>query len=222
MLKKTRNWQAMAMIALLAGLLVMPISDALADDVDDTPVWNITENSSAKSVKWVSHKPNSRFSIYDPNQDSDTSKDSTLRDDLILDRETGLMWPRDANLAVNYPAEAIDPPPHPDGLYDWNSAKWFYRRIILGNRIAFRLPTIEELSSLVDPSQSTPALPFGHPFINVPTDGIGWWSSTTYDESSAYAYFLLPSIGVVGTLPKSERKYLWPVRGGNGYATGRW
>ena len=56
------------------------------------PIWKITQKQSAKSVKWVDHDPNPRFAIYDTQTPDDPS------DDLVLDKETGLVWARDANL----------------------------------------------------------------------------------------------------------------------------
>jgi hypothetical protein len=46
-----------------------------------------------KSLKWVDHKPNPRFAIYDPGTPTDKG------DDLVLDKEKGLIWTRNANLA---------------------------------------------------------------------------------------------------------------------------
>ena len=106
-----------------------------------------------------------------------------------------LIWASDANLANNCPFP-IDPELSADCLFSFYSAKWFYRRIMLGNRTGWRLLTVEELSSLIDPSQSAPALPTGHPFVNVPATK-EWWSSTTFDDNSNYAFFVQTSDGVV-------------------------
>src|SRR5262249_44050324 len=66
----------------------------------------------------------------------------------VLDRETGLVWQRSPN-GVN--------------------ASWFgsagkcHSDAATGNRLGWRLPSVEELASLVDRTQSNPALPPGHP-----------------------------------------------------------
>ena len=46
-----------------------------------------------KSLKWVEYKPNPRFAIHDPGTPTEKA------DDLVLDRKTGLIWARNANLA---------------------------------------------------------------------------------------------------------------------------
>jgi hypothetical protein len=61
-----------------------------------------------------------------------------------------------------------------------------------------------------------PALPSGHPFINVQyyyTDC--YWSSTTRASSTSYAWRVYMDEGDVGTYYKTSDYYVWPVRGGN-------
>lgn len=96
--------------------------------------------------------------------------------------------------------------------------------VLLCNRRGWRLPTVEELSSLIDPSQSDPALPSGHPFINVQYPENAYWSSTTYEKNSAHAWKASMRDGALYDQHKGSptRGYVWPVRGGNGYGTGRW
>lgn len=50
------------------------------------PIWQITQDGNAPfSVNWVDHAPNPRFAIYDPGTPGDET------DDLVLDKETGLV-----------------------------------------------------------------------------------------------------------------------------------
>ncbi|MBC8232956.1 DUF1566 domain-containing protein [bacterium] len=70
----------------------------------------------------------------------------------VLDKETGLTWAKDANLA---------------GTKTWQTAINYCFNLSLGGRKGWRLPTIEELASLVDTSQTDSALPSGHSFLNV-------------------------------------------------------
>jgi Protein of unknown function (DUF1566) len=116
--------------------------------------------------------PNPRFAIYDPKNDSNLVNPDTLSDDLVLDKKTGLVWTRDANLF---------------GQYNWLDSNTMCREIEHGNRSGWRLPTVEELSSLVDPSQPNLALPAGHPFVNVQFgSGVpAYWSSTNHEIQSA-------------------------------------
>ncbi len=75
--------------------------------------------------------------------------------------------------------------------------------------IRWRLPNINELESLVDCSACCPALPAGHPFIDVRDV---CWSSTTslYEPDWAWALYL--DKGAVGVGQKRQaRFYAWVV-----------
>ena len=124
-------------------------------------------------------------------------------DDVVLDKETGLIWPRDANIF------GTDE--------EWQSAITSCHNLSLGDRKGWRLATIEELTSLFDTSEYSPVLPSGHPFINVQSS---YYSSTTYDFDTTRAYSVAMSNGNVGSSPKASwpNMFVWPVRGGNGYA----
>src|SRR5262245_5584464 len=85
----------------------------------------------------------------------------------VLDRETGLVWQRS---------------PATDGL-DWTSASQRCMRATTGERSGWRLPTINELGSLILRSGNTvPPLPPGHPFTGLtstnPTQTNSFWSTT--------------------------------------------
>ena len=121
-------------------------------------------------------------------------------DDVILDKETGLMWPRNANWA--------------NGTKTWESAVTYCRNLTIGGRKGWRLPTVEELSTLVDPSESDPALPSDHPFQNV--QSADYWSSTTYESFTYGAWLVYMYDGYVGVSTMSYSTYVWPVRGGSG------
>lgn len=87
-----------------------------------------------------------------------------MNDEAVLDKETGLVWQRTP------------------GVYktNWYSAIDVLVNKIIGGRKGWRLPTYEELASLVDPSQYNPALPPGHPFIDVQyADADYYWSATS-------------------------------------------
>src|SRR5262245_21464181 len=76
----------------------------------------------------------------------------------VLDPETGLVWERapDSGLfKVTIP---------PGGFLGEESALTHCHKIRVGNRAGWRLPSVEELGSLLDSTQNHPALPVGHPF----------------------------------------------------------
>ena len=117
----------------------------------------------------------------------------------VTDNLTGLMWAKNANLT---------------GGRSWQDAmSYCHQNVSIADRMGWRLPTIEELSSLLDTTQEDPALPSGHPFVNVQSSG-SYWSSTTFESGTGDAWVVPMSDGVAYTVTKSESKYLWPVRGG--------
>jgi hypothetical protein len=142
----------------------------------------------AKSLTWVDHKPNPRFGIYDPGTPTQEG------DDLVLDKKTGLVWPRTANLAGE--------------MLTWEDATNYCQDLALGNLKGWRLPTQKELSSLIDPSQSSPALPKGHPFVIVKYT---YWSGTTHEDLSDFAYYVEFAEGIMGAFTKIHKFYVWPV-----------
>jgi len=155
------------------------------------PIWDIT------GANWVEHIPNPRFCIYD----NGTAGDET--DDLVLDKETSLVWERS-----------------PDDAYvDWYDAKILCYTKRLANRYGCRLPTMEELLSLLSVSANPVppiGLPVGHPFINVSSEA--YWSSTTRASDTSYALGVGFSPGSGGPFfDKSNNNHLWCVRGGQGY-----
>jgi len=169
------------------------------------PVWKITRDGRANSVRWVDHGPNPRFAIYDVDDDN-SGGDQYYIEDLVLDKETGLIWTRDADLTEE----------------GWQAAISFCRSYSGGHRRGWRLPTIEEISTLLDTSRYYPALPEGHPFINM--QYYFYWSSTTYESNNDRAWAVLMLDGRMSFGDKSGdlELHVWPVRGGNGYATGNW
>jgi hypothetical protein len=157
------------------------------------PVWQITQNGTAKSVVWADHAPNPRFAIYD----SGTPTDET--DDLVLDKETGLVWERS--------------PAHPTQV--WHNAVVTGYNTAVAGRKGWRLPAIEEFMSLVDPTNMGPSLPNGHPFIV--NDQVGYWASTTNDGDPGAAWFFWPDTGSALSTVKTDSYFVWLVRGGQGH-----
>jgi hypothetical protein len=122
----------------------------------------------------------------------------------VLDNETGLVWQ--------------STPFTGDG--DWSYAAAECRGADIGNRLGWRLPSVEELASLVAPKQShSPALPVGHPFQNI-LPGAYWTASTVEGEPTVAwtVYFGNPGAGV-NFSPKDTAlghgHFLWCVRGGS-------
>ncbi len=116
----------------------------------------------------------------------------------IRDELTRLTWTREADLA--------------DGPVDWAAALEAVRRLNeTSGRVDWRLPTINELESLVDASRHSPALPVGHPFRN-PRDV--YWSSTTSSFEPDWAMALYLDKGAIGVAQKGgSHGHVWAVSG---------
>jgi len=116
----------------------------------------------------------------------------------VLDKETGLVWEKSPDTTNSTWVDAI--------TYCYNKN--------VGGRKGWRLPTVPELASLVDPTQSSPALPSGHPFQNVQA-GI-YWSSTETADPPGNAWYVGMYGGGTGWSPTSGGFVhdVWAVRGG--------
>jgi hypothetical protein len=127
---------------------------------------------------------------------------SAFSEEAVLDRETGLVWERSPST----------------GFRTWLEAMGDCYSRIVGDRLGWRLPSIEELASLVDPTQSSPPfLPRGHPFTNVQSGGQLYWSSTSLFSTPPNAFAMRPFDGTVQVNIKGLREGLvWCVRGGYG------
>jgi len=121
--------------------------------------------------------------------------------DAVLDKETGLVWAKDANM---------------DGSKEWQDAINFCANLSISDRKGWRLPEREELASLLDMSVSgSPKLPDGHPFTNVQSY-FYYWCSTPYASNTAgWAWVVSMDNGYVGCDVKDSNLYVWPVRSDN-------
>ena len=119
----------------------------------------------------------------------------------VLDRETGLLWERSPDT----------------GTRSWFSALSHCYAREVGGRKGWRLPTIEELASLVDTSQASPSLPLGHPFtLTAAQEDGAYWSATTTANGASIAWGVNFGVGVVINVDKSLLNFVWCVRGGQG------
>lgn len=124
-------------------------------------------------------------------------------DKAVLDKETGLVWERT-----------------PSGQNrTWLDAIGYVYNKNIGGRLGWRLPAIEELASLVDPTQTTgPFLPLDHPF-DVLTGGQVYYSATTLHSSSPpNAFAMRPYDGSIVTIRKDDQSgFVWCCRTGYGH-----
>ena len=127
----------------------------------------------------------------------------TGKGQVVFDNLTGLAWTRDADLG--------------QGLISWLDAFGIVRNLNtkrLGGLGDWRLPNINELESLVDCQHHSPALPKGHPFVNVQEF---YWSSTTSFFEPTWSWALYLQKGAIGVgLKKGRHFHCWAVRSGLG------
>lgn len=121
----------------------------------------------------------------------------------VLDKETGLVWEKSPINTTSSPVNSWY-----GAIYACHSEK------TVGGRKGWRLPTVEELESLMDPTQYNPMLPSGHPFSNVQQV---YWSAMTSIYDTTYAYAVGFVDGRVAYSVKTSGYYVWCVRGGQGY-----
>lgn len=169
------------------------------------PIWDFF--TGGMPVTWTVHNDNPRFEIL--------STTGVPENDCVLDQETGLVWPRNAFSMQQ--------------TLDWMTANRVCRTFNLNFRNGWRLPSVEELSSLVDTGMVNYALPYGHPFLNVQAgSGIpAYWTCTNEENPSSTAYIVnlwRSSNGgdLVGVTDKSCLCNVWPVRGGTAGVNWNW
>jgi hypothetical protein len=122
---------------------------------------------------------------------------SNMKSEAVLDRETGLVWQRS--------------PSTNDEI--WRVSLQRCSTLIIADRRAWRLPRLEELASLLDLSRTQPALPAGHPFLNVQNST--YWTANSNIENSTYAIgvsFYDSNLSEFNN--KGDRNFYWCVRGG--------
>ena len=160
-----------------------------------------------KGVAW----PNPRFT---------DNGDGTVKDNL-----TGLIWLKNANVpaATRTWAQAFSDVAelNASGTMNGNSAG-DTSGTGGSHQTDWRLPNVKEFQSLIHFGFYNPALPDtagtgkwseGNPFSEVQSDG--YWSSTTYEGDSPYAWLVGMNHGYVNGHNKDYNYYVWPVRGGN-------
>ena len=115
----------------------------------------------------------------------------------VLDRETGLVWERSPSTTrISREISRFD----------------CINRVIGGHK-GWRVPSVHELMSLVDPSVAPPGptLPAGHPFINI--GGDLYWTATAFAFTSPVPWEVSFTTGNAG-VNNATLRLVWCVRGG--------
>ncbi|MGA6826181.1 DUF1566 domain-containing protein [Nitrospira sp. NS4] len=120
---------------------------------------------------------------------------SNFNSEAVLDQETGLVWersPRDSSYSGVAGDESCTGGP-------------------IAGRYGWRLPSVHELASLLDPANHDPALPTGHPFINVKL--APYWSATKDVFVHTDGWVVDFRNGTVSSVALLEEAQHWCVRG---------
>ena len=113
----------------------------------------------------------------------------------VKDSQTGLIWEQE-----------------PDREHDvWSRSNERCRTKTVGGQSGWRGPTIDELKTLIDPSQHDPALPAGHPFTNIKSEI--YWTSTPHPTEDIVAWQVSFFSGEPVTDQKSGTRRMWCVWG---------
>lgn len=96
----------------------------------------------------------------------------------------------------------------PDFFYGaWTEAIAHCQAKTVGGQEGWRLPSIKELSTLIDSSQKDPALPSGHPFRDIKSSI--YWSSTPSESDDIVAWHVSFFTGESVTDQKSQTRRAW-------------
>lgn len=117
-------------------------------------------------------------------------------DGIVTDHKTGLQWQDDYGGAIK--------------LDEWNDAIAYCENLSLGGYADWRLPNIRELLSIADRSRSDPAI---DPVFQSVSSG-GYWSSTTFADSTGFAWYVYFYDGFSAYNVKGDDGYVRCVRGG--------
>ena len=112
---------------------------------------------------------------------------------VVYDKETKLIWQRKGS----------------SKKMSWSNAKEYCENLLWGGYDDWRLPTIDELKSIVDYSRYNPAIDTD--YFDIKSDY--YWSSTTDVSDSSYAWHVLFDGGNDHWHLKSLHDYALCVRG---------
>jgi hypothetical protein len=171
----------------------------IVNKVDDI---NNTLNNLVNTVNNLIQNANNAMPLWSQTLPASTRFELVLGGEGVLDKETGLVWEKSPST----------------NTFNWFDALSHCNALTVGNRMGWRLPTLQELASLVDPSVlgTSPTLPAGHPFSsNVKPSN--YWSASTFAFTPILAWSVNFNAGLVDEVGKSNFLYFtWCVRGGQG------
>ena len=163
---------------------------------------DVVEGNQAKTHEWLEKIETAIEELADPLCGAGTEGQRFVPDDPTnpteyCDNDTGLFWVKTPDSILRNHADALT----------------HCAELNLGNGQTYRLPEVKELISLVDYSQFFPALPAGHPFMNIQNGS--FWSATPLVTSSSNLWEVDFAKGFVDNLNKSLTNSVWCARSGS-------
>lgn len=133
--------------------------------------------------RWDTSKPSaSRFTVL-----------AELGNAAVRDNNTGLVWEQLPTMTM-----------------DWTSARFHCLNKPVGGTRGWRLPSVAELTSLIDPSLTPPYVPA----VFAGVQGVNYWSATAIADGGSLNKFSVDlGAGSVGSTNKGNSNNVWCVRG---------
>jgi hypothetical protein len=139
-------------------------------------------------------------------------------DGTVTDNRTCLIWLKDADCVGQQAWTDVDTSAKVVALIDAASCDNYTASTFND----WRLPTIQELASLVHYGYSSPAISNTTGNAKWTADGdafsgvqsLSYWSSSIGAANTTFAWFVTLGSGKVSSSTKTSAKYVWPVRGG--------
>ena len=119
--------------------------------------------------------------------------------DCMIDKLTGLMWPKNGNLA--------------GGKKTWQQALDYSNGLDLCGHTDWRLPNVVELRSLINDEETNMGAWLDTQGFNNVQSSI-YWSSTTFTHYTTDAWVVYMTSGFVLMYDKADSYDVWPVRAG--------
>ena len=126
----------------------------------------------------------------------------------VIDRQTGLMWTKNASL-LDFPLSWVEA---------LNNIKDLNKSVFYGYQ-DWKIPNRKELFSLITHNTINPSLPIGHPFTNVFASY--YWTSSTCARLPAQAWYIHLGGARVFKGMKYSSYMVWPARTVDGHKKSR-